>query len=115
MTELICATKRSKNDRCSNNLFWIILVLFVFKIKPNMTSLNRGKSDVILGFYLSFLRDGIFRIYERIKSNNYYSPNLMNLSRVSNPPKNRFQLSAGINLETLNTILSGTNHIGAAV
>jgi len=25
--------------------------------------------------------------------------------------KNRFQLSAGLNLETLNTILSGTNHI----
>ena len=26
-------------------------------------------------------------------------------------PKNRFQLNAGLNLETLNTILSGTNHI----
>ena len=26
-------------------------------------------------------------------------------------PKNWFQLSAGLNLETLNTILSGTNHI----
>ena len=26
-------------------------------------------------------------------------------------PKNRFQLSAGLNLKTLNTILSGTNHI----
>ena len=26
-------------------------------------------------------------------------------------PKNRFQLSAGLNLETLNTILSETNHI----
>ena len=25
--------------------------------------------------------------------------------------KNRFQLSAGLNLEKLNTILSGTNHI----
>ena len=25
--------------------------------------------------------------------------------------KNRFQLSAGLNLETLNAILSGTNHI----
>ena len=25
--------------------------------------------------------------------------------------KNRFQLSAGLNLETLNTILSGTNHV----
>ena len=25
--------------------------------------------------------------------------------------KNRFQLSAGLNLETINTILSGTNHI----
>jgi len=39
------------------------------------------------------------------------SPNKINLSRVSNPPKHRFQLSAGLNLETLNTILSGTNHI----
>ena len=28
--------------------------------------------------------------------------------------KNRFQMSAGLNLETLNTILSGTNHIRAA-
>ena len=26
-------------------------------------------------------------------------------------PKNRFQLSAGLNLEKFNTILSGTNHI----
>ena len=29
-------------------------------------------------------------------------------------PKNRFQLSAGLNLEKINTILSGTNHIWAA-
>ena len=29
-------------------------------------------------------------------------------------PKNRFQLSAGLNLEKLNTILSGTNYIWAA-
>ena len=29
-------------------------------------------------------------------------------------PKDRFQLSAGLNFETLNTILSGTNHIWAA-
>ena len=28
--------------------------------------------------------------------------------------KNRFQASAGLNLEKLNTILSGTNHILAA-
>ena len=28
-----------------------------------------------------------------------------------NFPKNRFQLSAGLNLEKLNTILSGPNHI----
>ena len=28
--------------------------------------------------------------------------------------KNRFQLRANLNLETLNTILSGTNHIWAA-
>ena len=25
--------------------------------------------------------------------------------------KNQFQMSAGLNLETLNTILSGTNHV----
>ena len=37
----------------------------------------------------------------------------MNLSRVSNPPKNRFKWSAGLNLETLNTILSGTIDIWA--
>ena len=29
-------------------------------------------------------------------------------------PKNRCQLSAGLNLNKLNTILSGPNHIGAA-
>ena len=28
--------------------------------------------------------------------------------------KNRFQLSAGLNLEKLNTILSGTNYVWAA-
>ena len=33
----------------------------------------------------------------------------MNLSRVSNPPKTRFQLSAGLNFEKFNTILSETN------
>ena len=32
------------------------------------------------------------------------------ISRLKSP-KNRFQLSAGLNLETMNTILSGTNHI----
>jgi len=45
---------------------------------------------------------------------NFYSgqsPNLMNLSRVSHPPTTAFQLNAGLNLEILNTILSGTNHI----
>ena len=34
----------------------------------------------------------------------------MNLSRVLNPP-NRFQLSSDLNLETMNTILTETNHI----
>jgi len=38
-------------------------------------------------------------------------PNLMNLSRGSNPAKNRFQLSAGLNLEKLDVILSGINII----
>ena len=40
--------------------------------------------------------------------------NLKNLSRGLNPPKSaktRFKLSAGLNLETFDTILSGTNHI----
>ena len=36
--------------------------------------------------------------------------NLKNLSRGLNPPK-LFKLSAGLNLETFDTILSGTNHI----
>ena len=40
------------------------------------------------------------------------SPNLMNLSRVSNPPKTGFNCAHWF--ETLNTILSGTNHIWAA-
>ena len=31
--------------------------------------------------------------------------------RRLNSAKNRFQLSAGLNLETTNTILSGTNYI----
>ena len=40
--------------------------------------------------------------------------NLKNLSRGLNPPKSakpRFKLSTGLNLETFDTILSGTNHI----
>ena len=40
--------------------------------------------------------------------------NLKNLSRGLNPPKpakTRFKFSAGLNLETFDTILSGTNHI----
>jgi len=40
--------------------------------------------------------------------------NLKNLSRGLNPQKTaktRFKLSAGLNLETFGTILSGTNHI----
>ena len=55
----------------------------------------------------------ISRYLSQAKKHWYFrnlSPNLMNLSRVSNPPKNRFQLSTGLNLEALNTILSGTNH-----
>ena len=30
---------------------------------------------------------------------------------AKNPPKPRFKFSAGLNLETFNTILSGANHI----
>ena len=44
----------------------------------------------------------------------YQRWNLKNLSRGLNPPKSaktRFKLSAGLNLETFDTILSGTNHI----
>ena len=40
--------------------------------------------------------------------------NLKNLSRGLNPPKSaktRFKFSACLNLETFDTILSGTNHI----
>ena len=40
----------------------------------------------------------------------HQSPNLMNLSRVSNPPKPVLIASAGLNLETLNTLSNGTNH-----
>ena len=37
----------------------------------------------------------------------------MNLSRVTNPTKNRYELSAaGLNLEKLNTILSEINQKG---
>ena len=39
----------------------------------------------------------------------FQNMNLMNLSRVLNPPKTGFHLSAGLNLEKLNTILSETN------
>ena len=42
---------------------------------------------------------------------NNLCPNLKKLSRVSNPPKPGFKLSAGLNRETLNTISSRTNHI----
>jgi len=47
-------------------------------------------------------------------SNLYLRWNLKNLSRGLNPPKSakpRFKLSAGLSLETFDTILSGTNHI----
>ena len=57
--------------------------------------------------------NSIHDIYPKLVFHRYQfslSSNLMNLSRVSNP-KNRFQLSAGLNLEKFNTILSGTNHI----
>ena len=40
--------------------------------------------------------------------------NLKNLSRGLNPPKSaktQFKFSAGLNLETFDTIFSGTNHI----
>ena len=40
--------------------------------------------------------------------------NLMDLSRGLNPPKSsktRFKFSAGLNLETFDTIFSGTNHV----
>ena len=33
------------------------------------------------------------------------------MSEFNESAKNRFQLSAGLNLETLNAILSGNNHI----
>ena len=39
----------------------------------------------------------------------------MNLSRVSNPTENQFQLSAGLNLENLNPILSETNSLNLAL
>ena len=45
----------------------------------------------------------------RHKGNIELCPNIMNLSQVSNPPKKRFQFSAGLNLEKFNAILSGTN------
>ena len=43
--------------------------------------------------------------------------NLKNLSRGLNPPKSaktRFKFSAGLNLETFDTILSGAIHIQTA-
>ena len=40
----------------------------------------------------------------------HQSPNLMNFNFGLNPLKNDFQLSAGLNLEELDAILSGTNH-----
>ena len=40
-------------------------------------------------------------------------PNLMNLSRILNPPKTGFNWAPAF--ETMNTIFSGTNHIWAAV
>ena len=38
-------------------------------------------------------------------------PNLIEFEPRLKSAKARFQLSAGVNLETLNTILSGTNHV----
>ena len=45
--------------------------------KPNMTSLIRGEGDVILGFYQSTLEYDIFRILERIESNQPYFTTLV--------------------------------------
>ena len=55
----------------------------------------------------------------RPRSNNLYHiyvlrPNLKNLNRVAEPP-NRFKLSAVWNLEILNTITNGTNHVSASI
>ena len=44
----------------------------------------------------------------------YSESDLMNLSRVSNPRKNPVKIERRLNHETLNPILSGTNHIWAA-
>ena len=38
----------------------------------------------------------------------------MNLIRVLNPPKTGFNWASALNLETINTILSGINHIWAS-
>ena len=57
--------------------------------------------------------DQIFLVLN-IKSLHHQRWNLKNLSRGLNPPKSaktRFKFSAGLYLETFDTILSGTNHI----
>jgi len=51
--------------------------------------------------------NGWFALYVETESEfNDFEPRLRSA-------KNRFQLSTGLNLKTLNTILSGTNHIWA--
>ena len=51
--------------------------------------------------------EGNLEISSTVSEFNEFKPRLKS-------PKNRFQLSAGLNLEKLNTILSETNHIWAA-
>ena len=52
---------------------------------------------MIISFFLQ-------KIYESESEFNEFESRLKS-------PKNRFQLSAGLNFETLNKILSGTNYI----
>jgi len=54
------------------------------------------------GFYVVFVLQKY--IAKTVAKFNEFKPSLKSA-------KNRFQLSAGLNLETLNTILSETNHI----
>ena len=46
-----------------------------------------------------------------VRKRNLASSHIFLILLIFKSAKNRFQLSAGLNRETLNTILSGTNHI----
>ena len=93
-------------------------MIFTEQVTTNITFRVSQFSKRILGeseLLLCTITTGTI-INRRLHIKNEQCLNLMNLSRarlkfILNPPKDLFQLSAGLNLEKCNTILSRANNI----